>query len=162
MLVRLRTGMKNRIHALLGKHNLVCTQGGLFTQQGREWLAQVELHPVERNVLDRLVSVVEMLEGLIQQASAEIDMQAQDNPAARLLDTIPGIGYYSALLIVAEIDGVERFPDARHLCSYAGLVPSVHQSALHTRLGHITKQGSPWLRWILVELCQKAASRRDE
>lgn len=161
VLVRMRTGVKNRIHALLGKHNLVCTQGGLFTQKGRKWLARVELHPVERKVLDRLVSLVEMLDGLIQEASAEIDVRAQENQAARLLDTIPGIGYYSALLIVAEIDGVERFPDARHLCSYAGLVPSVRKSALRTHLGHITKQGSSWLRWILVELCQKAAGRSD-
>jgi len=161
MLVRLRTGLKNRVHALLAKHNLVYTQGGLFTVKGGEWLAGLALHPIVRSVLERMLTLVEVLDLLIEQASAQIAVRAQDDQAARLLCTIPGIGYYSALLIAAEIDGVERFPDARHLCSYGGLVPSVRASAGYTRLGHITKQGSPWLRWILVETCQKAASRAD-
>ena len=161
VLVRLRAGVKNRVHALLAKHNLVYAEGGLFTAKGRDWLAGLALHPIVRSVLERMLTLVEVLDLLIEQASAQIVVRAQDDQAARLLCTIPGIGYYSALLIAAEIDGVERFPDARRLCSYAGLVPSVRASGGHTRLGHITKQGSPWLRWILVETCQKAASRTD-
>jgi transposase len=53
---------------------------------------------------------------------------------------------------VSEIGEVQRFPSARKLCSYAGLVPSVHSSGGITRHGSITKQGSKWLRWILIEL----------
>lgn len=63
-----------------------------------------------------------------------------------------GLGAYSALLILSEIGDIQRFPDSRHLCSYAGLVLSVHASGGKTRLGRLTKQGSSWLRWILVEL----------
>ena len=51
---------------------------------------------------------------------------------------------------------MHRFPDSRHLCSYAGLVPSVHASGGKTRLGRLTKQGSTWLRWILIELSMHA------
>jgi len=161
MLVRVRTGVKNRVHALLAKENLVYHEGGLFTAKGRKWLAGLKLQPVKRSILERMLSLMDTLGTLIEGATAEIKLCAEDDRAARLLCTIPGVGYYSALLMVAEIDGVERFPDARHLCSYAGLVPSVRASGSYTRLGHITKQGSPWLRWILVELCQKAASRPD-
>ena len=81
-----------------------------------------------------------------------IEAQVQADPQAQLLCTMPGIGAYSALLILSEIGDVHRFPDSRHLCSYAGLVPSVHASGGKTRLGRLTKQGSSWLRWILVEL----------
>ncbi len=81
-----------------------------------------------------------------------ITVHAEANPHARLLQTMPGIGAYSALLILSEIGDVHRFPDSRHLCSYAGLVPSVHASGGKVRLGRLTKQGSSWLRWILVEL----------
>jgi len=70
---------------------------------------------------------------------------------AQLPCTIPGIGAYSALLIRSEIGDIARFPDSRRLCSYAGLVPAVHASADKTRLGGLTKQGSSWLRWILVK-----------
>jgi transposase len=161
MLVRMRTSTKNRIHALLAKLNLVFGEGGLFTQKGKRWLAGLALHPVYRSSLDRLLKVTEVLGGLIEEASAQIEVRAEHDAAAQLLCSIHGVGYYSALLILAEIDGVERFPDARHLCSYGGLVPSVRASAGHVRLGHITKQGSPWLRWILTEVSQKAGSRDD-
>ena len=69
----------------------------------------------------------------------------------RLLTTVPGIGYYSALLIKSEIGDVTRFPSDESLCAYAGLVPSVHASGSHVRHGPITREGSRWLRWIMVE-----------
>lgn len=122
---------------------------------------RLELHPATRSILERMLTLVTTLDLLIAQVNPEIEVRAKHNAQARLLTTISGIGYYSAVLIVAEIDGVERFPDARHLCSYAGLVPSLRASADHVRHGNITKQGSPWLRWILVEICQKAQSRDD-
>jgi transposase len=55
------------------------------------------------------------------------------------------------LLIVSEMGDIHRFPSAKKLCSYAGLVPRVHSSGGKTRHGPSTKQGSKWLRWILVE-----------
>jgi transposase len=161
VLVRLRTGVKNRIHALLAKHNLRLEAGDLFAGKARSWLAGLPLDPTRRAILERLLRLVENLSDLVDEASKEISSWAHDSPEARLLDTIPEIGPYSALLIAAEIDGIGRFPDARHLCSYAGLVPSVRASADRYRFGHITKQGSPWLRWILVEICQKAGARDD-
>jgi len=123
VLVRLRTGAKNRIHALLAKENLVYPKGGLFTQHGRQWLASLALQPVHRAIVDRMLILVQVLEMLIEQASKEIRVRAEDDRAARLLCSIPGVSYYTALLIAAEIDGVHRFPDARHLCSYAGRGP---------------------------------------
>ena len=65
--------------------------------------------------------------------------------------TIPGVGYYSALLIKSEIGDIRRFPSAKQLCSYAGLVPLTYASGNVCYNGHITKQGSRWLRWILIE-----------
>ena len=70
--------------------------------------------------------------------------------------TLPGVDYYSALLILMEIGDVTRFPDAKHLCSYAGLVPRVSQSGDHMHRGGIHKQGPAALRWIMV-VCAHAA-----
>lgn len=75
--------------------------------------------------------------------------------ASRLLE-LYGIGKWTALLIVSEIGDIGRFPSAKHLCSYAGLVPSVHVSGNTSYTGHITKQGSKWLRWPLVEAVHHA------
>ena len=72
-----------------------------------------------------------------------------------MLTQIRGVGRYTAMLIIAEIGDIHRFPTARHLCSWAGLAPSVRSSDGKARLGHITRQGSPALRWALVEAAQK-------
>jgi len=69
----------------------------------------------------------------------------------RLLTTIPGVGYYIALLVKAEIGDIARFRTGDQLASYAGIDPSTHSSGGVTRHGRITKEGSRWLRWAMVE-----------
>jgi len=73
------------------------------------------------------------------------------NEDAKLLMTIPGVGYFSAMAILAEIGDIRRFSNEKRLCSYSGLVPSVDQSGNTRRLGHMTREGSGLLRWVLVE-----------
>ena len=69
-----------------------------------------------------------------------------------------GIGLYSALLIIGELGEPGRFGDGRQVGAYAGLTARVSQSGEQNRHGHITHQGSPWLRWILVEAARKLAA----
>ena len=68
-----------------------------------------------------------------------------------LLKTIPGVGDITALTILSEIGDINRFPDPRHLHSYAGLVPRVYASGESSRYGRITKEGSKFLRYVMVE-----------
>jgi len=148
-LVRLRVQVKNKIAAIIGKAGLQPPTKTACGVKSRRHLATVSVRSCYRLALDGYLRSLTHLTQEIQQASETIDAQAAADPQARLLCTMPGIGAYSALLILSEIGDVHRFPDSRHLCSYAGLVPSVHASGGKTRLGRLTKQGSSWLRWIL-------------
>jgi transposase len=69
---------------------------------------------------------------------------------------LPGVGKLTAMTLVAEIGDIARFPSARKLCAWAGLTPQVRNSDRKVRHGHITKQGSPWVRGILQEAAQTA------
>ena len=91
----------------------------------------------------------------IETTTAEIEQRAKLDDRVDVLCQIRGVGRYTAMLIIAEIGDIHRFPTARHLCSWAGLTPSVRSSDGKARLGHITRQGSPALRWALVEAAQK-------
>jgi len=71
-----------------------------------------------------------------------------------------GIGLFSALVIVCEYGDVERFRSAKQAGAYSGLTPRVRQSGEHSYHGHISRQGSSWLRWILIEAAMKLV-RRD-
>lgn len=151
-LVRLRTQVKNKIAAILTKTGVQTPTKTAFGVKSRRFLATVSVRACYRLALDGYLRQLEHLTTEIQGADRVIEAHVTADPQAQLLCTIPGIGAYSALLIRSEIGDIQRFPDSRHLCSYAGLVPSVHASADTTRLGRLTKQGSSWLRWILVEV----------
>ncbi len=151
-LVSLRTSIKNRMSAILSKTGVKTPTKKAFGVKSRRFLAEVTVRSCYRLELDGYLRLLEHLTEEILQVTQRIETQVKEDPQATLLCTMPGIGAYSALLILSEIGDISRFPDSRHLCSYAGLIPSVHASGGKTRLGRLTKQGSKWLRWILVEL----------
>jgi len=122
---------------------------GLFTRKGREWLRDLGLEPV-----DSYLRMMEPLRTEIRLLSLELRHIAADDEDVRLLMTIPGVGYYIALLVKAEIGDVSRFNTGDQLASYAGLAPSTHSSGGVTHQGRITKEESRWLRWAMVEAAQ--------
>ncbi|MDR2202940.1 MAG: IS110 family transposase [Nitrososphaerota archaeon] len=69
---------------------------------------------------------------------------------------VSGVGKLSGVTILAELGDVGRFDSDKAVVSWCGLAPCVYQSAGVTRLGHITKRGSRWLRRVLVEVVHSA------
>jgi len=104
------------------------------------------------------LSIIDKINEEIKKIDRIIQEKAKQDDDAILLMTIPGISYYSALLIKAEIGEINRFPNHEKLVSYAGLCLQ-RQSGDKEIRGHITKQGSKLLRWILVQ-CANAAVRK--
>ena len=153
-LVSLRTALKNRIHAILSKNGIIVEYTDNLGKGAKTQLKALEVRSCYRLGIDGYIRLTETLQQLIDEVTKAIEGIVENNPQAKLLTTIHGIGYYSALLIVSEIGDITRFPNAKKLCSYAGLVPSVYSSGGKTRHGNITKLGSKWLRWILIELSQ--------
>jgi transposase len=142
-LVRMRGTVKNRVHAYLLMNNIRIGFGP-FTKGFLE-----ELRKVQDARVEGYLRIIERLNLEIHEASKIICSEASNDESARLLMTIPGISFYSALLLVSEIGDVDRFPDSAHLVSYAGLASSTHSSGGSTYHGRITKAGSPYLRWVL-------------
>lgn len=150
-LLHLRTQVKNKIHAILFKHALKHNFSNLFGKGGRNWLASLKLGEPFQSNLDKYLKLIDELTYLIVNAEAGIESSVKNHPQANLLVSIPGISYCSALTIIAEIGDIERFPSSKQLQSYAGLVPSTYNSGDKQIHGKITKQGSKWLRYIMIE-----------
>jgi transposase len=158
-LVRVQTRIKNNIHAILAKNNVSHSYSDLFGKEGITFLYSLSLPENYQIALEGYLSVLETVKREIQLASKRVQALAEEDQDAVLLMTIPGVGYYSALMIESEIGDIRRFPSAKQLCSYAGLVPSTYASGNTCYHGHITKQGSRWLRWILIEAAIHAVKR---
>jgi transposase len=153
-LVHLRTSIKNRVHALLARQGILPEHADLFGTAGREFLASVPLPDGPRRRLDSLLALICDFDREIDATTIEIDARARTDARVKLLCQIRGIGRYTAMLIIAEVGEVKRFPTAKHLCQWAGLTPTIRSSDGKARLGHISRQGSTILRWALTEAAQ--------
>lgn len=107
--------------------------------------------------MDTYCALIDQMNGHIQKQDQEMGQMAKQDPRVSWLASIPGIGVYSALILLSEIGEVQRFATVKALYSYAGLVPWVRQSAGHQSRGPITRCGSPRLRWVMVEAAHTAA-----
>jgi transposase len=157
-LTRMRSALKNRVHALLARQGVQPTHADLFGPGGRRFLAELPLREPARRRLDSSMVLIDCFDREIEQTSREIDARAKEDPYVQVLCQIRGIGRYIAMLVIAEVADINRFRSARHLCAWAGLTPTVRSSDGKARLGHISHQGSPALRWALVEAAQHAAT----
>jgi transposase len=164
MLVRMRIALgqqraraKNQMQAVLHQEGFLKPVSDVFCKKGRIWLSGLPLSPGGRLVIDTWMSEVDHLDTLIAQQTCELERMAATDARARWLCSVPGIGPYAAMVILAEIGDIERFQNKRALASYAGLTPVVRESAGRQRRGGIGHHGSATLRWIMLQVAQVAA-----
>ena len=160
--VRVRTRLAQMIRALL----LRCDAGEppgtrLYAPRALAWLAAVELAADAERTLRRLERLYRAIHVEAQAADAEVRQRAARDPIAIALADLVGVGPVLALTIRAEIGDIGRFTRGSALACYAGLVPRVDSSADRVYRGRITRDGSPWLRWALVEMARHAIKRPD-
>jgi transposase len=160
-LVRNRTLLENKVHSLLDKYDYKIDLTDIFGRSGMCWLKGMELDPIDKVIMDTTLSSIENLNTQIGIVSREIFRYAWESEDVKLILSITGIDVFSAMLITVEIVDIGRFSTPWKLVTYAGLAPSIRESSGKVKYGKITKQGSPWLRWILVQ-CAMTAVRYDE
>jgi transposase len=153
--VRLRTLLRNRIRAVLAGHGHG-RPAGVWSGPGREWLAALPLPAVSREVIDDGRALTGAAEARIGRPGQQIRQRARSDPRVKALTQLPGAGPFTALVILAETGDVSRFGSARKLASRAGLTPTVRGSDRAAHYGHISTEGSVWLRWVLCEAAQTA------
>jgi transposase len=153
-LVRMRTRVKNRIHGYLTAENCRYLVTDLYGKAGRAWLQAVQLPEISRLQVDLLLEVLDVLDVRIRRLDQRIRRTVAQDAVAERLQTVPGIGPFGALLLLAEIGRIDRFATSHQLAAYAGLVPSTRSSGDKTTHGAIGGAGSPWLKWILIEIVQ--------
>ena len=158
-LVRIRTGLKNRVHAVIDKLGIEHHFSDLFGLAGRKFLRSLQLRPVYQQQLDNYLELMEEVERRLRLVTQQIKASLRPDPRAELLMTIPGVAHITAYLLLWEIGDIGRFRSAKKLCAYAGLVPVTRQSADRCWQGRITKDGNRYIRWGMVEAACKAPAK---
>lgn len=150
-LVHMRSNAKAQVHAVLAKEGVAVPMTDLFGVGGQRLLDEVELAKAYRIRVESLRDLIELYDREIAMLEKETAPFFAGDLGYHAVQAIPGVGPVLAAIFVAEIGDVSRFTSARHLCSWAGLTPTHHESDEKVRRGHITKQGSRLVRWAAVE-----------
>jgi transposase len=150
---RLRTMLRNRIHALLDRqHGLelpVCSD--IFGVRGLGFLRRLELAEPDHTLLREALALHDLIAQQMKAQEKRIAAEFKTESIYRHLLSVPGIGPTLAAVIGCEIDQIERFASADKLCGYAGVVPTTHSSGGKVHHGRLLPSCNKWLRWALVE-----------
>ena len=133
-LVRLGTQQRNWIHAVAADHGYD-RSASYWTGPGRGWLAELDLPSSSREIVTDCLAVIDGLTPLTDRIDGELHQHAKADPRVKVLRTPPGVGEFTALVMVAEIGDITRFGSARKLASWAGLTPTVRGSDIKVRHG---------------------------
>jgi transposase len=152
-MVQARTRIMNQLQAVAINEGLRCKKR-LWRAGGRQQLESYPLAPWASRRRHDLLELLDRLSPTIAELSQAIEQEAENNPEARRLMTHPGVGALTALAFVLIMGNAERFQCGKQVASYLGLVPLEKSSGNRRRLGHITKQGSSMMRFLLVEAAQ--------
>ncbi len=155
-LVQMRTRIMNQLQALaMNEGNR--RKKKLWSEQGRTQLEKLPLATWASRRRQDLLELLDRMNPAIEALTTAVEQEAKKWPEALRLMTHPGVGPLTALAFVLIIGTPERFKCGKQISSYVGLIPSEDSSAGRQRLGHITKQGSSLLRFLLGEAAQVAA-----
>ena len=149
--VQQRTQCKNAIHGIL-LQGAVTIPGATFSNAYTQALRKMGDYRISENL-----KIIDCINDILAKVNAKISATVDDDPDARLLMTIPGVGKYTALVLSSAIDGAGRFADSHSLVAYFGLAPTVRNSADKVHHGRITKKGNKLVRHVLVEAAHSHA-----
>ena len=145
-----RTEIKNQIKSELRRQNIDYSDKQLFKDEGKEFLKDLS-----NPIIDSCLEIYETIDEQREKTEKALIKEGRKYDEVKLLHTIPGVGLYSGTLIFEEIANIDRFESEEKLFSYAGLVPTVHQSGESTYIGQLSKECNKYLQWILVQCVQQ-------
>ena len=154
-LVEDRSKYANKIHGLLSDQGITEDVKPLNVK-GREFLQELSLPMPWDTLLKSYLDVIERLTEEIQELDETIEERAGSLKETQLLMTIPGVSYYTALTIYAELGEIDRFDGHKEVVSYVGLNPVIRESGDSRIEGNISKRGSSRVRWLLVQAANTA------
>jgi transposase len=159
-LVRVATRLRVRLRNVAQRYGARLEASDVDSAKGRALWAAWPLRTEHRLIVDQLLALLTELQDRIDAVEAAIRSRAATAAPARtveILDSLPGVGWFGALLIAAEIGDWKRFHSGAALACYAGLVPTEDSSGERVVRGRITREGSSYLRWIMVQAALKQA-----
>jgi transposase len=157
-LVRHRSSLKQRVHAVLLTHGQPCPVSDLFGARGRQLLARLDLPDPWQVTIEASLRLIDELDREIGECERELRRLGADHRYVPLLCTVPGISWVLAYTIAAEIGDIGRFAAPRKLADYSGSLPARLPIGRARPARPARQAGTRYLRWALVEAATHACT----
>src|SRR4051812_20980516 len=151
-----RTQWMQRIQATLFHHGIHGTPDKLRTSEGRAFLDRLALPPDARERIQIGLAMVDAIDAQLAPLERELRQLARRQSGCRALMRLYGMGELTSLVTLCELGDVTRLSASRKAVRLAGIDIGVHRSDRRARVGKLTRQGSPQLRWALYEAALSA------
>jgi transposase len=159
-----RTATINRIRGLIAEFRLILPQRAAEVRRGVGRLLDQLPVMAARAVAD-LLAHISILDERIRLYEQQLKQHAANDDRACRVQRLEGVGPLSASAVVATVGEAREFRNGRQFAAWLGLVPRQHSTGGKTRLGHITRQGDPYVRTLLIlgarAVLRTAARRKD-
>lgn len=159
---RKSSGLKCRLRNILAGYNADIP--GLFTVAGREHVRQFALNAADRFVAEQVLCAWEhgqeqrrALQAELRKFAGQASLAEQESRA--VLASMPCVGQVTTEVLLSELGDVRRFRSQGAVVQYAGLAPGVRESAGRRQNLGITKEGSPLLRWTMIQLAWRLVNK---
>jgi len=149
-IVRMRTSLKNKIHAFMTRYGFEAPFTDVFGVQGTNYIKNLEWPEPAKSIVFKYLELIEGFNREIKAIDKVLVQTIRETEEMRLLKTIPGIGTVTAYLIATEIGQIDRFFSYKKLVSYAGLVPGINASAGKVYFKR-SKERNKYLQWAFIE-----------
>jgi transposase len=151
-LVKLQTGLKNRIHNVIDRNHAVPpVVSDLFGKRGTTWLEELRLDEPDGKLLRADLELLDALQVQIRHTERWIAQALKTNLDMPILESLPGVGPLLAAIMALEINDISRFASPAKLCSYSGLVNSTYSSGGKTFHGGLIPACNHHLRYAFIE-----------
>ena len=144
--------LKNQIHCTMLENGIETRNGQLNSIRGREKIIEQIDDPVTKTIVSNIIKSIEILEEEIKKLEEELRLMSEGDNAVKILQSIPGTGFLTAVKVRAYLDDIKRFSSYEKLSSYCGLVPWVQSSDTKSYYGQITKRGPQELRTAFIQM----------
>lgn len=159
---RRTSGLKCRLRNLVARYN--ADRKDLFTIAGLTHLKSLPLNAADRLVAEQICDELSFHQRQRRAVMRQLQVFAAAAPlpereARAVLASVPGVGPVTLEVVLSELGDVRRFGNQNDVAQYAGLAPGVRESAGRRKNQSITKEGSPLLRWTMIQLAWRLVNK---
>lgn len=158
----------NQMRGLVAEYGLVAPKEIASLRRAvPQWLEDGSngLTPCFRQLLDGLWKDLRALDDRMTELDGQIAVIAKQNPTAKRLQKLRGVGPLIATALVATVGDGRQYRKGRDMAAAIGLTPRQHSSGGKERLLGISKRGDAYLRCLLIHGARSAmrtAKNKDD